>query len=236
MKLNLGYTYILFTIPVGQNDSHYVGVPVVVDAIVTYETVSTKYKASFNSMLSFMNIKDDKNVLGRYNFYLCTALDKKMSQNVNPTEPDYYIVYDEIIDSNLTTLLDATYKSSLNFKLPASTTTMISESELNGYIKDFIDMLSSKGVIVSSDYGDNTNTFVARVDDPNSDIYAELNTLESKLAQAELTIDNINLLNQSAMKTIKELYNLNMSSTISDISEKVESISEKVDIIESNLN
>lgn len=240
MKLSLGSAYILYTRPAGSANSFYAGVKVSVDSLLTYNEVKSIYSEDFNSALSYHGITIGDEELDKYKsykYYKCSYLFKDDQDPSKEYIRDTYIVWDAIIDESLTTRIDATYSSRLNFKIvtdPSDGSSSWTAKELNEAIKAFISSIHTH-IITTSEYGDSENTFVAEVADSNSDIYKERDELEAKLAEAERTIDILNLLRQSAEKTTKDLYTLNVSSTVTQISEKVDEIGEKIDIIEANL-
>lgn len=235
MKLSLGSAYVLYTKAASQENSFYAGVKVSVDSILTYNEVVARYSQDLNSAIAYHGVVQDE-LFKTYKFYKCSYL---FSGNNDPAKSyvrETYIVWDAIVDEILTTRVDATYSARLNFRIITNPSEGVigTSSDLNNAIKELKTVLGSK-FIVTSEYGDGENTFVAEVADSNSDIYKERDELEAKLAEAERTIDILNLLRQSAEKTTKDLYTLNVSSTVAQISEKVDEIGEKIDIIEANL-
>lgn len=233
MKLILGSSYLLYTKPVGVTNSFYVGIKVSVDSTLTYSEVNKLYPNELRSTMGYHGIDED--IDPNKQFYKCSYLNEP-----DDIESQYmrkvYIVWDDIIDETLTTRLDATYSCRLNFKiLTKSDGTTWTEKDLNTALAQFLLVQNSENFSVSSEYGNGVDTFVAEINDPESDIYMERDDLEKKLADAERTIDSLNLLKQSADKTVKDLYSLNVSSTVTEIYDTVSVINEKVNIIESNL-
>lgn len=238
-KLLLGSTYLLYTKSSGGDESHptfYAGIKVSVDSVLTYSEVNTLYPGELNSTIDAHNIINDDGSLEHKQFYKCSYL--KDSTPADVTRDQYvrkiYIVWDDIINDELTTRLDASYKCNLTFKI-TNNDDPITSQRLNDLIKNFIEA-NSTYFTVTSEYGDGVNSFIAETSDPNSDIYAEKNDLEAKLSETERVLDIINLMKSSCEKLTKDVVSLNLGSTVSSIAEKVEVINEKVDIIQSNLS
>ena len=221
MKLELGKMYTLYT-----TNDYIMNKQLRILGLVTYEEAShySNFVENVSINEKFIDVEDGDTIgyLKKQTFYKCVGVE--FSENEFRSTGEIIILWDDIIDSDRTELLNEnyTYRLSFMFKNISSTDNISKEDVINTMISAVNEKYNSQTTKVKVDFEHLSDDSILSVEN-------QLVATKETLAEANTTIAVFNAMTKEAAKVANSLVDNNIVA-------RTVAIEEKIGDVETSLN
>lgn len=216
MKLELGKMYTLYT-----TNDYIMNKQLRILGLVTYEEAShySNFVENVSINEKFIDVEDGDTIgyLKKQTFYKCVGVE--FSENEFRSTGEIIILWDDIIDSDRTELLNEnyTYRLSFMFKNISSTDNISKEDVINTMISAVNEKYNSQTTKVKVDFEHLSDDSILSVEN-------QLVATKETLAEANTTIAVFNAMTKEAAKVANSLVDNNIVARTVAIEEKIGSV------------